>query len=195
MRALFLVILFVGMLGVSSYATSVSVSTSSAADRAGLLTYIYFENANAGTTSTPTADTSLAAPSTTGSYVVNRGNTVYLWSTPFSTSRTIPAGSWVLDLWALAAKSGSMTVSILVTNAAGTTVATVLSSGTTSSIGTTKAQVATTFSGSSVTVPANDYILVKLTAPTGTSNPTSFTIYWGKAQLTDFQVIMSSNTA
>jgi hypothetical protein len=46
-----------------------------------------------------------------------------------------------------------------------------------------------------VTVPSGGYIEVSLIAPTGGSSPTSFTLYWGKAQGTNFQVPLSVVTA
>jgi hypothetical protein len=191
MKTIIALMILVGMLSVGSYATSVSVTSVNVQQRAGVLTYIYFETSNAGSSASPSVDTSLVAPSGTGSYAISRGSTVNLWSTPFTSSTSIPAGYWNIDLWASTTKATGLTVSIVVTNSAGTTTGTVLSSGTTTNVGTAKGQVFTRFSGAAVAIPAGGYIDVKLTAPSGASNPASFTVYWGKAQLTDFQVMMS----
>jgi hypothetical protein len=179
--------LFIGLLAAGSFATSVTVTSSTVATDSGYLTSVYYENANGRTGAAPNVNTALSPPGTTGSYAITRGSSDILWSSHFSSATTIPAGPWGLDLWALASSSGSLTVSIVITNSAGTTTATVLSTGSTSAVGTSKKQVFTSFSGSGVAVPADGYVKITLTAPTGGGNPSSFTVYWGKGQLTSFQ--------
>ncbi len=79
-----------------------------------------------------------------------------------------------------------MQISIYVTNSAGTAQSTISSDVVTSTIGTSKTAIVVESSGSQVSVPSSGYIEAVLDAPS--SGPSSFTIYWGKAQLTDFQV-------
>ncbi len=189
MRLLFAFVL-IGALAVGSYATSVSVTTKAYASDSGILTNVYFESATASASATPSVVTATTQPGTTGSTTISRGSTDYLYSTQFASARSIAAGTWVVDLWALAAKSGTMTVSIATVNSAGTVQSTI-GSGSTPTITTTKGQVALSLSGSATSVPASGYIRVSFTAPTGTANPSSFTLYWGKAQGTNFQVPMS----
>jgi hypothetical protein len=81
-----------------------------------------------------------------------------------------------------------MWVSIYVTNSAGTVQSTIVSNALTPTIETSVTQVAMTFSGNSLTVPAGGYLNVVLFAPTGSGHPTYFTIYWGVGQFTNFQV-------
>jgi len=191
MRLAFVFVL-IAAIAVGSYATSVSVTTTKLAASGGNLTYLYFESTTASSTTSPSVNTALAQPSGTGTTTISRGSTVRLWSTQFSASRTISAGTWVVDLWALASgRSGALTVSVYVTNSAGTVQSTIASSVSTPTIDTSKTQAAIQQSGSSVTVPASGYVEVSLTAPSGGSSPTSFTLYWGKAQGTDFQVPIS----
>ena len=195
MKLIFALIL-VGAMSMASFATNVSVTTTHLAGSAGTLTYAYFESATASSGTSPSVNTALSQPSGTGTTTINRGGTVRLWSTQFSSSRTLPAGLWVVDLWALASgRSGQLTVSIYVTNSAGTVQSTVLASASTPTVATSKTQVAVTASGPSVTVPASGYVEVTLTAPSGGSAPSSFTLYWGKAQGTDFQVPITVVTA
>jgi len=179
--------LFIGLLAAGSFATSVTVTRITLANQSGYLARMFYENANGRTGTAPSVNTAVTPPGTTGSYAITRGSSDTIWSTQFTAATTIPAGPWGLDLWAQAVSVGSLRVSIVITNSAGTTTATVLPSGSTSSVGTSKGQVFTTFSGSSAAVPANGYVKITLTAPTGNGNPTSFTIYWGKAHLTNFQ--------
>jgi hypothetical protein len=189
MKLLFAFVL-IGALAVGSYATSVSVTTKAFAADSGILVNVYFESATASGSTTPSVVTATTQPGTTGSTTISRGSTDYLYSPQFISARNVAAGAWVVDLWALAAKSGAMTVSIAIVNSAGS-VQTTVASGTTPTITTTKGQGALRLSGSAVSVPAMGYIRVSFTAPTGTANPSSFTLYWGKAQGTNFQVPMS----
>jgi len=195
MRLVF-VLLLIASMAVGSYATNVRVTTTSLAANSGTLTYVFFETASASGGSSPTVNTALSQPAGTGTTTINRGSTVRLWSTTFTSGRAVSAGVWVVDLWAAASgTSGKLSVSIYITNSAGTVQTTIASSVSTPTIGTTKTQVAIQVSGSSATIPANGYIEVAFTAPTGVGNPTSFTLYWGKAQATNFQVPITVVTA
>ena len=186
MKLLFAVIV-IGALAMGSYATSVSVTTKAYASDSGILTNVYFESTTAPTSTTPSVVTSTTQPGTTGSTAISKGGTVYLYSTQFTSARSIAAGSWVFDEWALVSASGTMTVTIAIVNSAGT-VQTTIASGTTPTVATTKGQVVLTLAGSATSVAANDYIRVAVKAPTGATS----TLYWGKAQGTNFQVPMSA---
>jgi hypothetical protein len=176
---------------VGSYATSVSVVTSAYATDSGTLTYVYFESAAATTSATPSVVTSTSQPSATGSTSFPRGSTHYLYSAQFSGARSISAGQWVVDVWALAAKSGAMTVSIDIVSSSGAVLANV-ASGTTPTITTTKGQAVLSLPGPATGVPLNGYVRVSFTAPTGNANPSSFTLYWGAGQGSNFQVPVST---
>ena len=183
--------LIVAVLSVGSYATSVTVTQMSVASSSGTLTYVYFESAAAAAGTSPAVNTALSQPSGTGSTTINRGGTDSLWSIKFANAWTIAAGFWVVDIWAAGASKGSMTVSIYITNPAGVVQTTIANGVSTPSISNTKNQVAFTVGGAAASIPANGYIEVSFTAPTGPGNPTSFTMYWGKAQGTNFQVPMA----
>ncbi len=98
----------------------------------GIRTQVYFESANASAASSPVAvNTAGAVPSTSSSYRISPGASVYLWTTPFSTSTSLPASKMTLDIWAAStpeingqatmavknrASSGSVTLSTNQTN-------------------------------------------------------------------------------
>lgn len=191
MKWIFMVILVFATVATESYAATVRVTTSTAQQNSGALANIYYETANGASGSTPIVNTALTPPTGTGSYTVTRGSSVYLWSPQFASSTVIPAQTWVLDMWVSAASSGTMSVTVVTTDSSGTTMNTVVSGTSTGSISTNEGQVVTTFTGNQVTIPANGYIKVTLSAPTGSGNPKSFTVYWGTGQLTDFQVLIS----
>ena len=133
----------------------------------------------------PTTDTSLTSPGSSGSFSLAASDSMFLWSPAYTSGGTLYSGSWLLDLWASKATSaGTLTVSISVVDSTGAITATVLSTGTTASIPTTKTEVQTTFSGSGATIPTNGRIMVVLTDG-GTA--TTVTIYWGSGQTTNFQ--------
>lgn len=189
MRLLF-ALLVMGALAVGSYATSVSVATKSYATDSGVLTDVYFESATAPTSTTPSVVTATSQPSTTGSTSIAKAGTVYLYSPQFTSSASVGAGAWMFDEWALVSVSGTMTITIAIVNSAGT-VQTTVASGTTPTVATTKGQVALSLTGSAVSIPADGYIRVAVKAPTGATS----TLYWGKAQGTDFQVPMSTESS
>jgi hypothetical protein len=180
--------LFLATFIVVSAASSVQVTRVNVQTQKGLLTYVYFETISGPGSTTPSTNTAQTPPGSSGSYRVSRGSSGYLWSPQFASATQISSGTWVLDLWAEGRTSGSMYVSIYVTNSAGTVQSTIVSNAVTPVIGTSITQVAMRFSGSSVTVPAGGYINVVLYAPTGSGNPTYYNIYWGTGQLTNFQV-------
>lgn len=187
---LFLAFVLIGALTVGSYATTVSVTSKQYAADSGILTNVYFESATASASTTPSAVTATTQPATTGSTTIMRGSTDYLYSTQFASARNIAAGSWVVDIWALGATSGTMTVTVAIVTSTGT-VQTTVASGSTPTIATAKGQVALRLSGSAASIPANGYVRVSFLAPSGGGNPSSFKLYWGKAQGTNFQVPMS----
>lgn len=191
LRLTVVLVLLVAVLSVGSYATTVTVSQVKLASSSGTLTYVYFESSVASTTSTPKVNTATSIPVGTGSTSISRGSTDSLWSTQFTSAGTVAAGVWVIDFWAKGATKGSMTVSIYITNSAGAAQTTVANAVSTPSLTTTKGEAALTVSGSAFSIPADGYIEVSFTAPSGTSNPTSFTLYWGSGQATNFQVPMS----
>jgi hypothetical protein len=178
----------VSVLTISSIAGSVSVTRSTYQADYGTLTYVYFETSSGPGGTTPSTNTAQIPSSSSGSYTVARGSSAHVWSPQFTSAATINAGRWTVDLWAAGATSGAMRISLYVTNSGGTIQSTVVSNAATNTIGTSKTQVVSTFSGAQVNVPANGYVEALLTAPTGGGNPTSFTIYWGNAQQTNFQV-------
>jgi len=186
-----IVLIFIIITTTGSYAATVGVTTSTASQRSGTLTNVYYETANGATGSTPSTNTALTPPTGTGSYSVTRGSSAYLWSPQFAGSAVVPAQTWVLIMWVKGSSTGTMSVTVTTTNSSGTTQSTVVSGVSTGSISTSEGQVMTTFAGAQATIPANGYIKVTLLAPTGSGNPTSFTVYWGTGQLTDFQVMLS----
>ena len=169
--------------------TTLSTVASNAASTTIIAGLEFYVDANpTASCTTPSTDTSLSAPSSSGSYTLTRGGTVCLWSVQFTSSSSIPALYWVTDLWLDAGATGyGLTVSIHVTDSAGTQVGTVLGSGTTSNVPTTENETKDSFLGAAVTIPASGYIVVQLSAPTGHSAPHSFDIYWGSGQLSNFQ--------
>lgn len=95
------IILILSIATISSFATPVNVTFSSSQERLGILMRSYFENANAPLSgSSPSADTGITMPASSGSYVIPSGASAYLWTPQFSTTTLIPSGTMTLDLWA-----------------------------------------------------------------------------------------------
>jgi len=189
MKFLFAFIL-IGALSVGSYATSVGVATKAYAVDTGMLTNVYFENADAISSTTPSVLTALSLTSSTGSVSIPKGDTYYVYSTEITSAKTLPAGTWVVDLWAATSTSSeTITVTIAVVGSTGT-VATTIGSGSTGTITTTEGQTSVSVAGTSTSVAANSYVRVAFAIPTGTGKP-SVSLYWGKAQGTDVQVPMN----
>jgi len=180
----------ISALTVGSYATSVSVSTAKYAADAGLLTNVYFESSGLATSTTPSVVTAITQPGTTGSTSLTKGSTDYLYSPSFGTARNVAAGTWIVEVWAATTSStGTMTITIDTVNSGGTVQA-MVGTGSTTTVTTTKAEAKFSVAGSAVAIPASGYLRVSLYAPTGSGKP-GFTVYWGKAQGTNFQVPMS----
>jgi hypothetical protein len=78
----------------------------------------------------------------------------------------------------------TLLVSIYVTGSSGSVTSTIASNVQSPAIGSTEAQYAMTFAGGQVNIPANGYLMVSLSA--GVSS--SYIVYWGKGQPTNFQV-------
>lgn len=67
----------------------------------GIRTEIYFESANASAASSPiTVNTAKTIPSTSSSYRILPGRSVYLWAPQYSTATTLPDSKMTLDIWA-----------------------------------------------------------------------------------------------
>ncbi len=136
------------------------------------------------TTTGSETNTAFSVPASSGSFTVAVGSSVYLYSPTFTTATTIYAGSWLLDLWASATSSGTLSVSFNSVDSTNTIVATA-GSGNTETIGTSKSEVQTFFSGSQISVPSGGRLLAVLTNPSGSGK--TFTIYWGSGQPTNYQ--------
>jgi len=85
--------------------------------------------------------------------------------------------------------SNTFSVSIYVTNSAGTTTSTVASGVTSPTLTTSATEYVMAFSGSQVSIPANGYISVVIVASTG-----SDVVFWGGTQPTDFQVSFTTRS-
>jgi hypothetical protein len=136
-----------------------------------------------GTTNSP-ATTAFSAPTSSSSFTIATGTSIYLYSPIFASATTVYAGSWVLDLWASATSSGTMSVSFVALDSSNNTVASA-ASGNTATIGTSKSEVKTTFTGAQISVPVGGYLVASITNPAGSGN--TFTIYWGSGQTTNYQ--------
>jgi hypothetical protein len=75
-------------------------------------------------------------------------------------------------------------VSIFITNSSGGVQTTLASNVASPTVGSAMGQYVMRFSGGQVTVPQSGYIAVALSA----NQSASYTVYWGKGQLTNFQV-------
>jgi hypothetical protein len=150
------------------------------------------------TTGTQT-NTDFSIPSFSGSFTVSAGSSVYLYSPSFTSAKTVYAGSWLLDLWASATASGTLSVSFIAVDSSGSVVGSV-ASGNTGTIGTSKSEVKTSFSGSQISVPLSGRVVANITNPTGSGK--TFTIYWGAGQPTNYRtpvdydyVVLIANSA
>ena len=128
--------------------------------------------------------TNFSVPTSSGSFTIAAGSSVYLYSPVFPSASTLYSGSYLLDLWASATSSGTMSVSFVAVNSSNNTVATA-ASGDTETIGTTESEVKTSFSGSQITVPSDGRLIANISNPTASGN--TFTIYWGSGQPTNYQ--------
>lgn len=169
-------------------ASSLSAVNSNAASGTLVAGLKFYETTGPTTAcTTPTSDTSLTAPGTAAFATMSRGSTYCLWSTQYTASTLLYAGSWTTDLWLDAKKAGyGLAVTMVTTNSAGVTQSTIFS-GTTSNAGTAEAEITNTYAGAQVTVPASGYVELEMTPPGGGGTPTSWDIYWGPGQLSNFQ--------
>ena len=164
-------------------ATDVFVSTSAYQADTTVVIQPYFENSALGTSSSPLVNTQTSQPSGSGSTAILTGSTCYLWSPQFGNGLSLPSGILRVDFWASSLFiSGTLVVSINVTDSSGTTVNTLGSSSL--AITTTEMEFILNFTISSTNVPASGYISVTFTLSTGVSAD----IYWGASQETNFQI-------
>ena len=168
-------------------ATNITIQRTTVQAQLGrAMLFIYYENADAPSGSTPTVDTSTTQPTTSGSYVINTKSQGCLWSPRYTSATSIPAGDWTFNIWEDSSRSGTITVSVYTTNTVGTIVSTIISSATIN-VATTKTEAIATFSGSAGTIPSGGgYVEVVIGVPSG--GPPRVTIYWGSGQLTNFQL-------
>ena len=97
-------------------ASPVNVTSSSSQAKLGIYMVPYFENANAPLISSPvTVDLQMSKPSSSGSFIIPRGISGYLWTSQFSSATSIPTGKMTLDLWAGATPSLDGQASVAIT--------------------------------------------------------------------------------
>lgn len=173
--------------GAGEYSSVITVQSSTSVSftsGATSVTWAMIGDAVRGILPTVAADTSFSAPGSSGSFAVAAGSSAFLWSPAYPSAATVYSGSWLLDLWASATTSGTMSVLLVAVDSTGTFTGLAVS-GVTGTIGVAKSEVQTTFSGSQVSVLASGYLLAILTNPTGSGR--TCTIYWGTGQVTNFQ--------
>jgi len=172
---------------ISASAANVTIQRTNVQAQLGrAMLFIYYENANPSSGSTPTVDTGTAQPATTGTYVVTTSISGRLWTPRYTSATNMPAGDWTFNIWESSSRSGTITVSIYTTNTSGTIVSTILSSGSIN-VATTKSEAIATFAGSAGTIPSGGgYIEILIRVPSG--GPSYVIIYWGSGQLTNFQL-------
>jgi hypothetical protein len=167
----------------------------------------YYENNNGGIYSsgscTVTPDTITTAPVTSGSFSITSSQFTCLISPQITSATSIIGGPWLLDLFASSGGlgGGSYAVALYVETSTGSIVSTVFT-GTTNTIPPSKTEVKTYFPASATPVPANDYLVLKIS---GSASGGTLTISWGSGQLTNFQqpntygyvlgIVNPSNTA
>jgi len=168
-------------------ATTVSVQTVDKQQEVGIVQVLYFEDSSLASTTNPSVNTETSQPSGTGDSVITRGSAASLWSPSFPSGKSLPRGNIALDFWALAKKSTNLVVFVNITSSSGSLV---YSFGKISlTISTSETQYELNFPTSAVEiVPAGGYISVTFSLPTGHSQATSATVYWGVNQLTNFQI-------
>jgi len=171
--------------GAAEYKRVMSPQTDTTIDFAttSSVTWAMIGDAVQGTVPSAASNTDLTAPVTSGSFTVSAGYSAFLWSPAYTSAATIYAGTWTLDLWALASSQGSMDVLLLVYS--GGAVTDWIASGSTDPVSTSKSEVNTSLTGPETSVPSGDRLLAVLTNPTGSG--ITFTIYWGAGQATNFE--------
>lgn len=170
--------------GAAEYKRVMSPQTSTTIDfsTTSSVTWAMIGDAVQGTIPSASSNTDLTAPATSGSFTVSAGNSAFLWSPAYTSAATVYAGTWALDLWAMASSQGSMDVLLLVYTSDAVTDWIV--SDSTDPITTSKSEVITTFAGSETSISSGDRLLAVLTNPTGSG--ITYTIYWGTGQTTNF---------
>ncbi|HUI85774.1 MAG TPA: hypothetical protein VLY21_01295, partial [Nitrososphaerales archaeon] len=149
----------------------------------------YYEVASGPVPCSVTVDTSLTPSSSKGSTTISSAqamSSTCLVTPAFASPTNIAAGPWLVDLFASATSGGALTLSLQVETGTGTVVSSVFS-GSTSSIPKVEGEVKNYFSGSAVTVPSGDYLVLKISILVG-GNQGSATIYWGSGQQSNFQL-------
>ena len=179
----FIIVFLIAMVS----ATNVFVSTSIYQSDTTAVIEPYFEYTSLGTSSFPSVNTQTSQPSGSGNTIITAISTGYLWSLQFGNGLSLPSGVLRVDFWVSSvATSGTLVVTVNVTDSSGTTVNTLGSSSL--AITTTEMEFILNFTISSTNVPASGYISVSFSLPTGISQPTTAEIYWGASQETNFQV-------
>ncbi len=177
----------------SSTVSSIAANAATVTMTAGL---VFYESAAPATScAAPSANTALTVPApSSGS--LSRGTSYCLWSTQFTSASTLYALTWITDFWLAANQAGSgLTVAMYVTNSAGTQQGGAIFSGATGTIATKNVitEIKNTFTGTAASVPANGYLKFTFTTPTGGGTPSSWTIYWGTGQATNFDTPSNYN--
>jgi hypothetical protein len=108
--------LFLAAFTLVSFASSVAVTRVNVQTRSGILTHVYFETISGPSSSTPSTNTAQTQPVTSGSYSVQLGTVGYLWSPQFTSTSSISAGKWVIDLWGALGTSATQDIPITITN-------------------------------------------------------------------------------
>ncbi len=99
MKIIWLAILF-GILTLSSYATSVTITNTNLQTKSGILHNVYFETVSGPGSTTPSTNTALTPSGISGSYSIAAGTSGFLWSPAFSSASTVPASLMTFDVWA-----------------------------------------------------------------------------------------------
>jgi hypothetical protein len=181
------IVLFVILVTIA-YAAAVSVSTEKLQSLYGELRYVYYETSSTVSTTTPNVNTAMTPPTGTGETEILASSSAYLWSTQFQQQTPVSAGVWVLNFWASGLSAGgSFTISIYVTNSAGTKVSTLVGGASSGALSLSETEVTNAFSASAATIPASGYVEVVLAS----SVLGAAFLDWGSGQLTDFQLPQS----
>lgn len=173
------------LVAVSASAANVAIQRTTVQAQLGrAMLFIYYENANAPSESSPVVDTGTTQPTASGSYSITTPDPGRLWTPQYMSATNIPAGDWTFNIWETSSRSGSIILSVYTTNAAGNRVSTILSDAVIS-VTTAKTEAIATFSGSAGTIPSGGGYIEVVIKPTGGA---TVTIYWGAGQLTNFQL-------
>ncbi len=97
---IFIGIMLLSMISVTAYATSVTVTQTRLQSNSGVLQNIYYQTVSGPGSTTPSVNTALTPPGSSGSYSIAAGASGYLWSPAFSSATTVPASRMIFDVWA-----------------------------------------------------------------------------------------------